>query len=232
MTPQFVYFDVDDTLLDHQQAERKALADVRTRYAAVFGAHSVDELQATYHSINAPLWRKYAAGEIGKQTVQQRRFEGLLDAAGAPHADATLVARYYMQRYAAHWAFIPGARDAFEAVAEEHPVGLMTNGFAEVQEKKLDRFPVLRDASEAVVICEDVGALKPDPDVFDHATEAAGVPYEDVLYVGDSYRSDVQGAQPVGWQVAWYVRSGTNGQSTGDRVFPFSDWETLRERLV
>jgi len=26
--------------------------------------------------------------------------------------------------------------------------------------------------------------------------------------------------------------TGTNGQSTDDRVFPFSDWETLRERLV
>ncbi|PSQ69608.1 MAG: haloacid dehalogenase [Bacteroidetes bacterium QH_1_64_81] len=231
MDPEFVYFDIDDTLLDHQKAERKALADVRARYLALFGALSVDELQDTYHTINAPLWRKYADGEIGKQTVQQQRFERLLEAVDAPHADATLVARYYMQRYAEHWTFIPGARDAFEAVAERHPVGVLTNGFAEVQEKKLDQFPVLREASEAVVICEEVGALKPDPEVFDHATEAAGVSYEDVLYVGDSYQSDVKGAEPVGWRVAWYARNGTDGQATNDRGFIFEDWSTLRERL-
>ncbi len=232
MNPEFVYFDIDDTLLDHQAAERKALADVRTRYLAVFGSHSIDELQDTYHAINAPLWRKYAEGEIGKQTVQQQRFERLLEAVGAPHADATLVARYYMQRYAEHWTFIPGARETFEAVAQHHPVGVMTNGFAEVQEKKLDRFPILREESEAVVICEEVGTLKPDPEVFEHATEAAGVSPEDVLYVGDSYRSDVQGAQPVGWGVAWYVRNGADGQSTSGRGFSFSDWDELRGRLL
>ena len=232
MDPEFVYFDLDDTLLDHQKAEREALADVRDRYLTIFGALSVEELRETYHAINAPLWRRYADGEIGKQMVQQRRFEGLLEAVDAPHADATLIARCYMQRYAEHWAFIPGARETFKAVADRHPVGLLTNGFAEVQEKKLDQFPVLRERSETLVICEDVGALKPDPEVFDHATDAAGVPYDGVLYVGDSYRSDVEGAQPVGWRVAWYARNGTNGHSTNDRGFVFSDWAELRDRLL
>lgn len=232
MEIEFVYFDLDDTLLDHQQAERKALADVRNRYLTIFGTLSVDELQDTYHTINAPLWRQYADGEIGKQTVQQQRFEQLLEAVDAPHADATLVARYYMQRYAEHWTFVPGARETFEAVAEHHLVGVMTNGFAEVQERKLEQFPVLREKSEAVVICEEVGTLKPDPEVFDHATEEAGVRAEEVLYVGDSYRSDVQGAEPVGWRVAWYARNGTNGQSTGARSFSFSGWDELRDRLL
>jgi len=231
MNPEFVYFDLDDTLLDHQQAERNALADVRDRYLALFGALSVDELQDTYHTINGPLWRRYADGEIGRQTVQQQRFERLLEAVDAPHADATLVGRYYMQRYAEHWAFVPGARGTFEAVAERYPVGIITNGFAEVQEKKLDRFPMLRERAKAVVLCEKAGALKPNPRAFDHATEEAGVKHRDVLYVGDSYRSDVQGAQPVGWRVAWYARHGTDGQATNDRGFAFSDWATLRERL-
>jgi len=232
MDVEFVYFDLDDTLLDHQQAERKALADVRERYLTIFGTLSVDELQETYHTINAPLWRQYADGEIGKRTVQQGRFEQLLEAVNAPHANATLVARYYMQRYGEHWSFIPEARETFETVAEHHPVGVLTNGFAEVQEKKLDQFPVLREKSEAIVLCEDVGVLKPDPAVFDHATEKAGVPPEDVLYVGDSYRSDVEGAQPVGWRVAWYARNGTNGQSMDDCGFAFGDWAVLRDRLL
>lgn len=232
MEIEFVYFDLDDTLLDHQKAERKALADVRDRYLALFGTLSVDELQETYHAINAPLWRRYADGEIDKQTVQQQRFGRLLEAVDASHADATLVARYYMQRYATHWTFISGARDTFEAVAAHHPVGVLTNGFAEVQAKKLDQFPILREQSDSIVICEDVGVLKPDPKVFEHATEQAGVEANEVLYVGDSYRSDVEGAQPVGWRVAWYTRNGTNGQSTNDRGFTFADWTTLRERLL
>jgi YjjG family noncanonical pyrimidine nucleotidase len=228
---EFVYFDLDDTLLDHTHAERKALSDVRDRYLAIFGTLSVDELQGQYHTINAPLWRRYADGEVDKDTVQRERFKQLLEAVDAPHADPALVGRYYMQRYAEHWQFISGAKEAYEAIAEQVPVGVMTNGFAEVQAQKFDSFPVLRERADAIVVCEETGVLKPDPKVFAHATDEAGVDPENVLYVGDSYRSDVEGAQKAGWRVAWYARNGTDGRSTDDRGFVFDEWEALCDRI-
>lgn len=231
MDTDFVYFDLDDTLLDHEAAEREALADVRDRYRAVFGAWSVDELQAQYHAINGPLWAAYAEGTIEKETLQSQRFEKLLESVGAPHADAGLVGRYYMQRYAAHWRFIDGARAAYEAIADRYPVGIMTNGFAEVQAQKFDQFPVLRERADAVVVCEELGALKPDPQAFVHAAKQAGVRDGDVLYVGDSYRSDVQGGRSAGWAVAWYAPEGSNGQSLDDGAFAFHQWNALLDRL-
>ena len=228
---EFVYFDLDDTLLDHTHAERKALADVRDRYLAIFGTLSVDDLQEEYHAINAPLWRRYADGEINKDTVQRERFVQLLEAVDAPHADPALVGRYYVQRYAAHWQLISGAQEAYEAVADERPVGVMTNGFAEVQAQKFDEFPVLRERADAVVVCEEAGVLKPDPAAFAHATDAAGVEPSDVLYVGDSYRSDVEGAQNVGWRVAWFARNGRDGRSTDEHGFVFDDWSVLADRF-
>jgi YjjG family noncanonical pyrimidine nucleotidase len=228
----FVYFDIDDTLLDHTHAEREALADLRGRYLEIFGTLSVDELQEQYHAINAPLWRRYADGAIDKATVQQQRFERLLEAVGALHANPALVGRYYMQRYAEHWRFTPGARAAYEAIAERRPVGLMTNGFAEVQAQKLDTFPVLEERADAIVVCEEIGTLKPDPQVFAHATEKANVETDEVLYVGDSYRSDVKGAQDAGWRVAWYAPEGTNGHSPDDSGFVFEEWEALTDRVA
>ncbi len=229
---EFVYFDLDDTLLDHQHAERKALADVRDRYRALFGTLSVDELQEQYHAINAPLWRRYADGEIDKDTVKQQRFARLLEAVDAPHADSGLVGRYYLQRYAAHWQFIPGARAAFEAIADRVGVGVMTNGFAEVQGQKFDAFPTLRERANAVVVCEEAGALKPDPQAFAHAANEAGVDPDDILYVGDSYRSDVEGGQRAGWTVAWFARNGTDGRSLNGRGFVFDEWDTLSDRFA
>jgi haloacid dehalogenase superfamily, subfamily IA, variant 1 with third motif having Dx(3-4)D or Dx(3-4)E len=228
---EFVYFDLDDTLLDHSHAERKALADVRDRYLALFGTLSVNELQEQYHAINGPLWRRYADDEIDKDTLKRRRFAQLLEAVDAPHADPALVGRYYMQRYAAHWRFIPGAKEAYEAVADERPVGVMTNGFAEVQAQKFDEFPVLRERADAIVVCEEAGVLKPNPEAFAHATDVADVAPGAVLYVGDSYRSDVAGAQDVGWRVAWFSRNGTDGRSTDERGFIFDEWTVLPERF-
>lgn len=231
MDVEFVYFDLDDTLLDHQHAEREALADVRERYLEIFGTFSVDELQETYHAINAPLWRQYADGEIDKATLQEQRFARLIDAVEAPHADPSLIRRYYMQRYGHHWQFIPGAREAFLRVADHVPVGVMTNGFAEVQAEKLSTFPVLEEKADSIVICEECGVLKPDPQAYAHATEEAGVEKDEILYVGDSYRSDVQGAQKAGWRVAWYVQNGTDGRTTDERGFIFEEWGTLPEHI-
>jgi YjjG family noncanonical pyrimidine nucleotidase len=228
----FVYFDLDDTLLDHQHAEREALADLRGQYLEIFGTLSVDELQRQYREINGPLWRRYAEGTIDKDTLKRRRFEALLDAVGAPHADPALVGRYYLQRYGSHWQFVDGARGAYEAIAEARPVGILTNGFVEVQSEKLKTFPVLEERAETVVVCEENGALKPDPSAFAQAAEQAGVEASEILYVGDSYRSDVEGAQNAGWRVAWYAPNGTDDRSTDDRGFVFDDWDALADQLA
>ena len=232
MSIKFIYFDIDDTLLDHRHAERHALADTQTEYPDVFGHLSIEALQDTYHTINAPLWRQYANGEIDKADVKNQRFVRLLEALGATDTDADAVNRYYLGRYAEHWRFIPGAEAAFQQLADRYSVGVLTNGFAEVQHRKLDRFPVLREASKAVVISEEVGQLKPHPAVFEHATEAAQVPGEHILYVGDSHHSDVQGGQAAGWKVAWYQRGEAQTNGSVDCFATFTDWDVLTQRLL
>ena len=227
----FVYFDVDDTLLDHSYAEREALADLRSRYLTVFGHLSVDQLQDTYHQINRPLWRRYTGGEVEKETVKRDRFRRLLEAVDAPQADAARIGSVYLQRYAEHWAFVDGAWDAYAAIAERYPVGLLTNGFAEVQSRKLKKFPEIRDHAAVVLVSEETGHMKPHPRVFDVAAERAGTSPDRILYVGDSWRSDVEGGTRAGWRVAWYARNAEEGREMNGRSFAFREWSDLLARL-
>ena len=234
---RFVYFDVDNTLLDHTHAERHALADTQSAFPDLLGRPSLNDLQETYHRINAPLWTQYAAGAISKTDVKHARFEQLLDALDADASRSDAVNAHYLERYAAHWRFIPGARATYEAVAARYPVGVLTNGFLEIQQQKMARFPVLTDHAEAVIVSETTGRLKPHPDVFAHAATEARTAPEHILYVGDSYASDVEGGQNAGWRVAWYTPNGANGHdanewSTNARGFAFEDWATLHERLL
>ena len=233
---RFIYFDLDDTLLDHRQAERRALSDVRRQFDEHLGALSDDELHATYHEHNAPLWVEYTAGTIEKEELKRLRFERLLEALAVDDLEIQTVDAYYLERYAEHWAFKEDARVAFDALAERYPVGVLTNGFTETQHAKLARFPELRDRLAALVISEEVGVMKPHPEVFAHATRAAGVPPEAILYVGDSFRSDVEGGRAAGWQVAWYTDGRTPeerkaGKADADGVFRFQQWSALRRRL-
>jgi len=203
---RFVYFDIDNTLLDHSAAERAGLQDLHDGHRDAFNGVSVPTLQETYHAHSVPLWKQYAQGAIDKATVKEQRFARTFDALHIP-MDAQAANTFYMQRYAAHWQPVDGALAAFEAVAEQLPVGIITNGFLETQTGKMDRFPLLRDRSAAVLISEETGVLKPHPRLFDEATRRAGAARGDILYVGDSLFSDVRGATRAGWQAAWYTAS-------------------------
>lgn len=229
MHPRFVYFDLDDTLLDHRSAESGALSDLTFGLLQPGGCNvAADQIQTHYHDQNRLLWRLYSEGQIDKMTLRQRRFEHLIREFGLHRWSWAELESFYFDSYRGHWREIAGAREAYFRIADAYPVGLITNGFADIQRAKLSRFPFIEDRARAIIISEEVGFLKPDPKLFAIAEEAAGEKGESILYVGDSYRSDVLGALAAGWTSAWYT-DGTavvDGE-VPDEVFSFNDWSLL-----
>ena len=226
---QFIYFDLDDTLLDHRRAERHGLDDVRRAHPTHFDTIPLDTLHATYHAHSVPLWRQYADGAIGKHDLQRLRFEQTLHALGLHDLQAEALNALYLDCYARHWTFPSDARDAFFTLARHFPVGILTNGFAEIQHAKFDRFPELRRRAEVLIISEEIGYMKPHPQIFAHAAAAAQTSPEALLYVGDSYPSDVQGALQAGWQVAWFTTETADEQEGNEALFRFQKWDALTD---
>ena len=227
----FVYFDLDDTLLDHRRAERAALAEVCRDHAAHLGHLPLETVQETYHTHNAPLWRDYAAGCIDKDSLKRLRFERTLAALGIAGLDPAAVNTHYLACYRRHWHLVEAARVAYLRVAERFPVGLLTNGFREEQHAKLKRFPELHAHAATVIISEEVGVMKPHPALFAHAAEAAATPPEKILYIGDSLTSDVEGARGAGWHAAWYTPH-DEAADAPEGVFRFRRWNTLTRWLL
>lgn len=228
--PSFIYFDLDDTLLDHRRAERSALADVCSAFDGVFARFDVAHVQEIYHRFNEDLWHRYSHGEIAKEDLKRLRFERLLEALATDGAEPDALSNHYLDCYARHWTFVDGAREAFHAIADRYRVGILTNGFSEIQHAKVERFPELRVRVEAFLISEEVGFMKPDRRLFEHAAAVAGVPPGEILYVGDSYNSDVRGALGAGWQVAWF--RGDPARVADQPVLCFSSWPVLVEHLT
>ncbi|NNE70979.1 MAG: HAD-IA family hydrolase [Rhodothermales bacterium] len=220
---RFVYFDLDDTLLDHRQAQHLALVDLHGMLPTL-GEVPLRKVHSTYREVNGKVWREYAAGTRSKEGTRSGRFELLFEALGI-EADAMVAADKYLEAYADHWELHEGALEVFDRVTKRYPTGVLTNGFAEAQRAKLARFPHLTAAFSAIVISEEEGVLKPHPELFRIATARAGVGPAEILYVGDSLHSDVVGGLNAGWQVAWY----TDGEEVAGepRVFRFSDWTDL-----
>lgn len=70
--------------------------------------------------------------------------------------------------------------------------------------KVLDRFGVL-DLFDHHSFSDDVGIYKPDPSIFAHALEGLGTAAAETAHVGDLRRTDVAGANGVGWTSVRYA---------------------------
>ncbi len=226
--PKFIYFDLDDTLLDHRDAEANALADIHSHFE-LFDEVELDELVEVYRRINKTQWERYGRGELGRRELQRNRFEFTLKELGLDTSSFDEIGSRYMNYYRSHWSWIDGAREAYDAIRRKFDTGILTNGFTETQKMKFQQFG-LYESARHLVISEEVGILKPEAGIFEYATRLAGCLPDEILYIGDSYNSDVIGGTSYGWNVAWFRSNGsTDSEEKAD--FVFNDFNKLKSYL-
>ena len=94
------------------------------------------------------------------------------------------------------------ALPALDYLSSRFPVVALSNGNADVHRVGLGRY------FRASVSARDAGAAKPDARIFERGAQAAGVPAQQVLHIGDDAHLDGVGALQAGMQVAWLNREG------------------------
>ncbi|UPV73064.1 HAD family hydrolase [Halorussus limi] len=136
-----------------------------------------------------------------------------------PSAEA--LAERYVEREAAATALRPGAREALDSLAAteadgsaaEVALGVLTNGGARGQRRKL-AVHGLADYFDAVVVSAEVGAAKPDPEIFAAARDA--VPADEYAFVADDLDRDVRPARRAGFTGVYVTENGEPEPVAGD----------------
>ena len=190
--------DADDTVFDFREAERRAFLAT----TAPLGLNAPEHC-AAYHAINKRYWRALEQGLVTQEQLRVGRFEDLLRQYGVD-ADATQVAWTYSHNLSMQGVLIDGALEAVRQIAQVMPVAVVTNGISDVQRGRMARSSI-REFISALVISQEVGAAKPDPQMLYVALEKlGGLSPKDVIMAGDSPSSDVRAANAAGIDMCWY----------------------------
>ncbi|MGP4038991.1 HAD family hydrolase [Gracilibacillus sp. D59] len=88
----------------------------------------------------------------------------------------------------------------------DYQLVMLTNGSPDLQNTKLTITPELKDYFDHIIISGGFGKGKPDPSIFEHALETAGVTKDEALMVGDNLMTDILGANRTGIQSVWINR--------------------------
>lgn len=203
-----VLFDADNTLLDFDAAENKALAETLNE----FGLDADAETMERYRQINRALWKRLEKGEIRRDKLLSERFSQLLSALQA-RGNGSDMNRCYLNYLAQHPDTIPGALNVLDELAEVATLAVVSNGVEKVQKKRA-KDAGLTQYMEDLFISEQVGCDKPNRKFFDYVLRALGVEQRShVLVVGDSLTSDIQGGLNAGLDTCWYNPNGAANET-------------------
>lgn len=186
---QFLFFDLDDTLLDFHRAEAIAVAKA---FQAV-GVDPTPELIRHYSAVNKLHWQRLERGELTREQVLLERFVCLFREEHIPADPAACQAAYEDFLCVGHY-FIEGAEDLLAYLAPKYRLYLASNGTARVQESRL-KSAGIGPYFQQVFISQKLGANKPSPAFFHRCF--AQIPDFDpqkALMIGDSLTSDIRGA--------------------------------------
>ena len=195
----WLFFDADGTLFDYNRAEatafRKAFELLQLQFEAGY-------LEA-YQKINRHLWQALERNEITPADLRVRRFEQLLEALQLT-GSAEDLNMTYVEQLGLCTDLMDGAYEILKTLSKTSRIVIVTNGLEAVQRSRLDCSAIQPFIAE-LIISEQVGAAKPHPAFFEAAFTRTGNPSKDeVLIVGDSLTSDMQGGINYGIDTCWY----------------------------
>lgn len=194
MKYSWILFDADETLFRFD-----AYRGLRLTFSRFNVDFSPEDYQA-YEALNQPLWVDYQAGRITSRQLQEIRFA---DWAQRLNLSACAINDAFIQAMAEICEPLPGARELVLSLRGRVRMGIITNGFAAMQNERLQRTG-LSDAFATLVVSEEVGIAKPDVAIFEHAFALMdNPPREQVLMVGDNPHSDILGGINAGIDTCW-----------------------------
>jgi len=199
-----VGFDFDHTLGLDNGLELHAFG----RLAEQLGGRLDVEEPATHHAIDV-LMRPFRAAEEPMNVMVARFAATVTPNAKLPELNADALAGQFRRicYELVHELVVPmpGALECIAAlVAHGIPVGILTNGWSELQERKIAR--ALGDFPGPILVSDVLGAYKPSADAFRKLETALGVPPAGLWYVGDNPAADVAGARAYGLRAVWFNR--------------------------
>lgn len=203
-----LFFDLDDTLWAFSENARDTFEEMYQKYDYNRYFQSFDHYYELYQRRNLELWEEYGKGQITKNELNRQRFLYPLEAMGAGDADlAKAFSDDFLSVIPTKSKLMPHVKEVLEYLSSNYKLYILSNGFQELQCHKMrsagiDRF------FKKVVLSDDIGVLKPWPEIFHFALSATQSELRNSIMIGDSWENDITGAKAVGMHQIYYNVSG------------------------
>lgn len=194
-----IFFDLDHTLWDFEANSKKT-------FSYIFDKNDLEiefnDFIEVYQPINHRYWKLFREDKVSKAQLRYGRLKEAFKAIDFKSNDELihLLSEEYITYLANHNALFENAIQVLEYLQPKYKMHIITNGFEEVQHRKLKNSNLLPFFDE-IITSEKVGVKKPNPRIFEYALDITGAVNGESVMIGDNFEADILGAKNMGMQV-------------------------------
>ncbi|EKT4551140.1 YjjG family noncanonical pyrimidine nucleotidase [Flavobacterium psychrophilum] len=197
-----IFFDLDHTLWDFDKNSELAFGLILSNY---FPDIKIEDFVAIYAPINQACWKLYQKDKITHQELRYKRLKDTFDVLNQKISDKQidLISDEYIEFLPDFNHLFDNAIEVLNFLSENYRLHIITNGFAQVQDKKLNNSNISH-YFQTITNSELAGAKKPNPIIFEHALKVSNAQKHESIMIGDCLDADVKGALDFGIEAIFF----------------------------
>lgn len=206
MKIRHIFFDLDNTLWDHNKNARLTLEEL-------FEDHKIQESFAipfndfyeVYHEINEDLWIKIRDGIIDKDYLRKHRFYDTFLKFNLDDFELSQTFEHqFLDEIVKYNELVPSSLDILEYLKKKgYTIHIISNGFRDVTHRKVEESGI-KAYITTITSADDVGVRKPNPKVFNYAINLAKATKQESIIIGDDWVADIKGAKDFGIDAIYF----------------------------
>lgn len=224
-----LFFDLDNTVWDFELNSFHAMQEVYTEYGLPDDRYA--DFFEVYSRHNDQLWELYRNNGISKQQLSSSRFDRTFSDTGLAGIDGLAFNNRYLELMPHQTILCDGAREILDKLSKRFQLHIITNGFIEVQYKKLE-YCNLRHFFNRIFISEEIRSPKPSKEIFHHALKSSNAKKSESLMIGDSWEVDIIGAMQVGIDQVHFAPHLTHAGFSEGELLQMSGSSTRTYRIL
>ena len=191
-----IFFDLDYTLWDFDKNSALMFNNISEINNIKV---DLDDFLELYVPINSQYWKLYREENINKETLRYGRLKAAFKLLNIKVKSSMInkLSDDYITFLITFNHLFEGTIEILEYLNPKYNLHIITNGFKEVQQGKLNNSDIDK-YFQTVTNSEMVGVKKPNQKIFKHALSKAQANQENSIMIGDNYEADILGALNFG----------------------------------
>lgn len=200
-----IFFDLDHTLWDYERNSNEALSELFLKYQlSRLGITDLLHFNLSFEKINQSLWSDFNKNKISRDTIREQRFLRILGEFEIEDNDLSAkLSDEYLMLCPTKPHLMPFTFEVLDYLKENYSLHILTNGFNDVQNIKLQNSK-LHSYFSTVVTSDSAGYKKPMSSIFKFAIDKAEARKEESIMIGDNLQTDIMGARNFGMDTVYY----------------------------